>query len=230
MTLKELMDYFFGLYGLRNMAYLYNLKKRVDFLGVAATDLQRAVRKGVEIEKVEVALARVTSRTFCIAQHYHGHLPLIAALSQKYPGGECSYCHSYPCTCNDARPEPIISKHVAIDQSIWTLGEWQQHFDRLYGQRNRRRDIHELLSHLDEEVLEVNGTIMKISGSSSSIAEVFFAVAFELTDVLAWSCAITSRMEIDLERAVMKRYYPVCPTCQLNPCDCKIFNYNQVDW
>ncbi|MBM2820631.1 MAG: hypothetical protein HW405_391 [Candidatus Berkelbacteria bacterium] len=90
-NLQDMIDCFFRLYGPRNRIYLSGLRKRCDFLIIAIGDLQDAIRKEVSRDLLEIALARIVSRIFCIAEAF-GEYKLVEVMSDKYRASGCSYC------------------------------------------------------------------------------------------------------------------------------------------
>lgn len=242
MTLQALMEHFFELYGLRNRIFLSGLRKRIDFLNLAIADLQDAVRKEVGQEKLKIALARVVSRIFCIAENFI-NLPFVKAMARKYPLGHCSYCQKWPCQCPERRPEVLIRSSAHNEQMLWSLKEWCLHFDRLYGERNRTKGIENILNRLFKEVSELLTLQMSASHNlpvsqnvtepqriKSSLHQIVEEFAFELADALAWTIAVANLLRIDLEKAVLDRYGDGCWCCKKKPCDCMNFSYAPVDW
>jgi len=235
-SLEELIAHFFYLFGLRNSAFLHSLKNRISFLGTSITDLQRAFRKEASKDDIGLALARIVSRIFCIAEFYRGHMSLPTAMAKKYPAQRCSYCNMYPCTCDISagREEPTTTVGDVIKTNhqleIWSLQDWQKHFDDVYGRRNRTQNIEQLLAHLLEEKQELDNALTLIPSSALTAEGVIESIAFELADVLAWTCAIATQMGINLHEVLMARYYPTCPSCQTAPCACRTFNHEQLQW
>jgi len=230
MELQQLMEHFFTLYGPRNGVFLNSLERRIGFLSLAIVDLRRAIRKQVGISKTGLALARIVSRTFCIAEHFHGGLPLVEALSRKYPEGRCSYCGQSPCICGSRRADFQLEQSVSTEQSQWSLTQWCQHLDKLYGANNSAQNVDNLVSHLFEEVGEVLSLAMKIPNLDMPPQKIEFEIALELADVLAWTIAIANVFEVDLESVLRSRYSPGCWKCVQNPCICGPFSFDQVDW
>jgi len=95
MTLREMIEHFFRLYGRRNRIFLSGLGKRINFLNLAIGDLQEAIRKGHNSEIIGMALARVVARIFCVAENFWS-LPLVEMMARKYPAGYCIYCQKLP--------------------------------------------------------------------------------------------------------------------------------------
>ena len=102
MKLNDAMQHFSKLYGRRNRIFLPSLRDRIDFLNLAIGDLQDAVRKGVNEQLLGVALARVISRIFCIAEHFQ-ELDIAWAMARKYGPDFCIYCRKEACACLERR-------------------------------------------------------------------------------------------------------------------------------
>jgi len=88
MTLQEMKEYFFRLYGRRNRIFLPGLRERIDFLNLGIADLQDAIRKGYNSEILSIALARVVARIFCIAENFQS-LQLVGMMARFWG---CFFC------------------------------------------------------------------------------------------------------------------------------------------
>lgn len=234
MELQELMEHFFHLYGLRNQIFLANLRKRIDFLGLAIGDLQDAIRKEIDKKKIEIALARVVSRIFCIAGNFT-KLPVVEMMASKYPLNWCSYCQSFPCECTERRPAAQLQIQPSEAQRHWNLKKWCSHLDNLYGEKNKEKGVENILNRLFKEVYELISLQLKTlhpheKHKSLSLEEIRRGYALELTDALAWTIAIANFLEIDLEKAVWDRYGEGCWNCRQIPCICTTFSFEPVDW
>lgn len=229
MKLKDMMGHFFYLYGERNRVFLLGLSERVDFLGLGIGDLQEAIRKEYGPEIVGVALARVIARIFCITEHFFWSLPLIEMLSQKYPENFCSYCQNFPCKCQEKRASATLEP-ASKKQLNWSLKQWQNHLNVLYGERNKKKGIENILNRLFKETTELSSLQMMIPNTDATLDEIEKQFALELADGLAWILAIANFFGIDLEKAVLNRYGKVCWKCHRKPCICTRFNVQQVNW
>lgn len=229
MTLQEMMEYFFHLYGPRNRIFLPALDKRINFFNLALSDLQEAVRKGVKIQHVEIALARLVARIFCIAEHFW-QLPLIEMVARKYPMDQCSYCQSLPCKCIERRHDAQLAATASKEQNSWSLQKWGNHLNVIYGERNKEKGIENLLNRLFREVSELLSLEMKIPGMKISPAEIEKEFALELADTLAWIIAIANFYNVDLEKATLDRFGKGCWKCKKIPCQCTIFSFEPVKW
>lgn len=229
MTLNELKEHLFHLYGRRNRFFLPSLMDRIGFFSIAIGDLQDAIRKD-ECEKVlEVALARCVSRNFCIAEHFIG-LPLVEMMARKYPAGKCSYCSHSPCDCPENRPHYVLAEHPAPEQMTWSLTDWSRHLDSLYGERNRQSGIHTVVTRLFKEGTEILSLAMDLRGSSWDMDKIEEEFALELADNLSWTIATANILGVSLENAVLDRFGNGCWKCTKNPCECNHFNVVPVDW
>lgn len=231
-NLYELIAHFYSLYGLRNTLRLHDPLARVALLAVGAKDLQDAIRKEVELEKTRIALARMVSRVACVAQHYEAvGIPLVASFAAKYLGGACSYCRMVPCQCRYGWRPPSQSE-AADDRLGWSLGRCCVELDHVYGPANRKNGIDRAVGRLFAEIGEVTAAIvMPASGlrdfdTNSSLKE----IASELGDVLAWVIGVSNLLGVELEGAVLERFWPVCRVCCSNPCRCGPFSFAPVVW
>jgi len=46
----------------------------------------------------------------------------------------------------------------------------------------------------------------------------------ELADVIAWLASLANILDIDLEKAMLRKYDNCCPRCRSSPCKCQ-FKY-----
>ena len=90
------------------------------------------------------------------------------------------------------------------------LTEFQTQMARLYGTRDRNRDISVTVAWLAEEVGELARAVRK--GSEAERLH-------EIGDVLAWLASLTDQLGLSLEDAA-RRYADGCPACGATPCAC----------
>src|SRR3989338_5667164 len=230
MTLKELILHFSHLYGPRNRLFLPGLVHRVAFLNIAIGDLQDAIRKHANGAHMGTMLARVVSRTFCITE-YFGDLPLEVVMCRKYPQAKCTYCHKLNCRCPKQRPDYVLEPEPSDTQLNWSLTEWCEHFNNVYGERNRERGIENVLNRLFKEIAELLSLSMKLPAGfgKATAQEIEEEFAKELADTLAWTIAVANNLGIDLEAEVLKRYENGCWNCKQNPCSCTLFSMEPVE-
>jgi len=48
------------------------------------------------------------------------------------------------------------------------------------------------------------------------------ALENEFADVLAWLSSLANVVDIDLEKAAIKKYDGMCPKCRRAPCECSV--------
>ena len=82
----------------------------------------------------------------------------------------------------------------------------------LYLERDTKRGIERTFLKLVEEIGELAESI--ITNDQAKIEE-------ELADVIAWTVSIANIYNIDLLKAVYKKYDNTCPKCKNNPCTCR---------
>lgn len=227
--LRELGEHLFRLYGRRNRIFLSGLRERIDFLNLAIGDLQEAIRKNHEKAIMEIALARVVARIFCIAENFWS-LPLIEMMSRKYPVGRCSYCQKLPCQCPEKRPASRLEMIASGEQLKWSLSDWQLHLDCLYGQCNKAKGIENVVNRLFKEIGELLSLQMMIPNTADTLDEIEEEFALELADAFSWTIAVANFLGIDLEGAVLKRFGDSCWKCHRSPCVCTGFNVRPVKW
>lgn len=229
MNLSQLMEFFFNLFGLRNAVFLVGMPERIDLLSISVSDLQDAIRRGRTPHAHRIALARLVSRVFCVADQFHGKLPLVEALMEKFPPAGCAYCHSLPCACADIRPDHTPYPPDPVQQQ-WSLRDWCRHIDAVYGERNRQRGFDHMLCRLFREVEELRSISRQVPRMEWSAEKILREHALELADILSWIMSIANNLDVDLEQAVLDRYGDGCTSCATNPCTCTHFLEAQIDW
>jgi NTP pyrophosphatase (non-canonical NTP hydrolase) len=96
----------------------------------------------------------------------------------------------------------------------YTLRNWQEMFDQIYGQRDRVRTNEEVWFRMLEECGEL-------------IREARYRdkknINWHLPDIFAWLCAYCNNNHIHLDEAAWNRYKSGCPVCgQLENCKCPL--------
>ena len=231
MKLNDAMQHFSKLYGRRNRIFLPSLRDRIDFLNLAIGDLQDAVRKGVNEQLLGVALARVISRIFCIAEHFQ-ELDIAWAMARKYGPDFCIYCRKEACACLERRNNVKPLECAEASRLSWSLQDWCNHLKRTYGTRNKEKGIENVINRLFKEVCEFLSLSMSVGNGTHEgcLETIEDEYAFELADTLAWTIAISNLLEIDLEAAILTRYGDGCAACCGNPCRCTRFGMAPVRW
>lgn len=229
MTLEQLMKHISNIYARRNRIFLSGLDQRISFLNLAIGDLQDAIRKDASKKALGAALARVAARVFCVAENFYT-LPLIEVMSRKYSLQGCSYCQCFPCACKDKRPEPKFSEAFFEAQLSWSLGQWAQHLNALYGQKNKDKGLENLVNRLFREVAELSAVKMMVYNFGGTLDDIEREFALEIADVLSWTIAIANFLTVDLEKALVDRFGQGCWKCKKNPCGCVGFSVWPVKW
>jgi len=226
--LDRLQEHFIHLYGRRNNIFLPGRVSRINFLNVAIGDLQDAIRKDSEPGHLAAMFARLPSRIFCIA-HGINNISVAKAMVEKYPQEGCAYCHGSPCQCGERRPEvTLVEWRYDSEQAMWSLADWQNHLNGLYGEANRKKGIESILTRLFKEVSELLNLEYSIGRSDKPMDEIEHGYALELADCSAWTIAAVNLCELNLEKAVLKRYAAGCGKCGQNPCSCLHFSFEQI--
>lgn len=231
-SLDRMQDHFSELYGRRNNVWLPGRQPRIDLLSVAVGDLQDAVRKSIGGVHQDVMFARVVSRVFCIAQGIND-VSVVRAMTEKYPASGCSYCHSFPCHCEEQRPDADLGWEMTGEQLGWKLGDWQKHLGNLYGEKNAQNGINNVLLRLFKEVVELTNLERDeipramVDGHLAT-RDVEHEFALELADCMAWTIAAANILGVDLEKVTMNRFWPTCWSCGQKPCGCSTFSFGQV--
>jgi NTP pyrophosphatase (non-canonical NTP hydrolase) len=100
-----------------------------------------------------------------------------------------------------------------------SLGQWQEKFRAMYGQRNAELNLSpsDIWLHLMEEAGELAADFRK---------EDYKKLWRDLPDVFAWLCAFANRTELLLEEVVWHKFPNVCPYC-LKPESCSCIAENR---
>lgn len=163
-------------------------------MNLAIGDLQEAIRKEHNREIVGVALARVVARIFCIAENFQS-LPLVEMMARKFPVGRCSYCQKSPCACSERRPDARLAESIAKEQLQWTLKDWCEHFNSIYGERNRQKGIENVLNRLFKEIAELMSlrmVVYDVANTTQNLDKIEEEFAMELGDALSWIIAVAN--------------------------------------
>jgi len=234
-SLVEMFQYFQRLYGDRNHRGLPKLLHRVAFMDIGVNDLEEALRKKDGSEEnfrhLEVAMARVVSRVFCVADFLQQDF--VTPMARKYPMKECAYCHRNPCRCQERRNSANMIPEAHPLQLEWSLGIWCGHSDVLYGERNRQKGVDHCLGRLYHEVAELMGPALELELYEVELIpeDVIHEMLFEIADVLMWTAAVANLEGVELENVVIRRYGLGCWNCHQLPCVCPDqFNTRPVHW
>ncbi len=228
-TLNELQQHFVELYGPRNNVWLPGRNRRINMLTMAVNDFQHGQRQGFGHHESQHLAARIISRIFCVA-HGINNVSVNDGMMLKYPLNGCAYCGNFPCNCQEKRFAAQLSNIDPISvQHSWSLRDYQEHLGRLYGPHNRQKGLEYNMNRLSAEIGElVTVEEGKVMMPGISRAEIEHEYRLELADCTARTIAVANMLDIDLQSAVVERYWPLCRTCLQNPCDCRQFNFDQV--
>ena len=218
-TITKTRKLFQSIFRRNNSIFFSGLGDRIDFLSIVIGDLQDVVRKGRNPVVIKIALARVVSFSFCVADNFPS-LWIADAMSLKYPLS-CGYCHHKPCTCDPKERLAHTARRVDPAQLLWTIRDWQAHLNSLYGGINESKGLDYSIPRLFKGVCELYELKAGITHVQSSAEEIELAYALEITDIIAWTMAIANLLKIDLEDAIMETYGAGCPTCKQLACRCR---------
>ena len=84
----------------------------------------------------------------------------------------------------------------------------------LYIHQDSKRGIEKTFIWLVEEVGELARTLKKENNIDLK------KISEEMADIIAWICSLSNLLEIDLERALIRKYPNKCLKCDSIPCQC----------
>ncbi len=85
------------------------------------------------------------------------------------------------------------------------------------------------MGRLFKEVVEViTFEFHNIPRIHMSAPEIERHYGLELADCLAWTIGAANIKGIDVEKATLERFWPVCWKCGTTPCQCTNFNMDEV--
>ena len=91
------------------------------------------------------------------------------------------------------------------------IHEFQKMMQILYFKRDKQRGILATFNWLKDELDELYEALQE--GNIEAAKE-------EFADVMAWLASLANIVDVDLEKAVLKKYHYLCPKCSTSPCSC----------
>ena len=92
-----------------------------------------------------------------------------------------------------------------------SIRKFQEMMKTLYFVRDKERGAQVTLNWLKDELDELKEALQ--AGKIDSIEK-------EFADVFAWLASLANISNVDLEKAVLKKYNYKCPKCFTSPCSC----------
>ena len=92
-----------------------------------------------------------------------------------------------------------------------SIRRFQEMMKTLYFVRDKKRGEQDTLNWLKDELDELSEALQ--DGKIDSIEK-------EFADVFAWLASLANISNVDLEKAVLKKYNYKCPKCFASPCLC----------
>ena len=96
------------------------------------------------------------------------------------------------------------------------IKEFQEMMRTIYFHRDSKRGENGTFQWLMEEIGEL---------WNAAKGENVQALEDEFADVIAWLASLANLLEIDLEKATLKKYNHKCPKCHKTICICKFSKY-----
>jgi NTP pyrophosphatase (non-canonical NTP hydrolase) len=224
--LREVFDFAEGLTRERNNNYLPTVVHRLFHFTRGIGEIAKAVRVH-DTKILPLVSAKMLLRIFGVLDELNGVDAFIEALTLKYPESGCMYCGHKPCQCETDRPDEVVSARSSEAQRTWSVSEWQKHLGGVYGARNDRLTLPEIILRLPEELGETAEAALLLGQDSGHLEENKMKIINELADCFAWLIAVCNYRDVagDLEAAFVKRYGKGCPNCGNYPCKCETFSY-----
>ncbi len=102
----------------------------------------------------------------------------------------------------------------------WSLKQWAQMFEDIYGARNKEKTNEEILGHIFEETGRLLDPLGKSLESPEKVKEKLPDILINIPDIFAWHSAFSSRFG-DLDDFLWSKFPNVCPYCVVEDnCDC----------
>lgn len=92
------------------------------------------------------------------------------------------------------------------------VGDFQRHIADLYLEKDRKRGTEATFLWLMEEVGELAEAVRR--KERAGLEE-------EMADCVAWIASLANLLDVDLEKALEKKYPATCARCGENPCGCE---------
>jgi NTP pyrophosphatase (non-canonical NTP hydrolase) len=96
-----------------------------------------------------------------------------------------------------------------------SIREFQNMMARIYLSRDSKRGTMGTYNWLKEEVDELGEAMRKTDKKD---------LEDEFADVIAWLASLANILDIDIEKAMLRKYDNCCPKCRSLPCTCQ-FKY-----
>lgn len=102
------------------------------------------------------------------------------------------------------------------------LKKIQKLMQDLYYQKDKDRGVAKTMLWFVEETGELSESLRKYLSLKNVKNEknIKTQIGEEMADILAWLCSLANLLEIDLEKALEKKYPMYCRKCGKNPCEC----------
>jgi len=231
-SLEKILDFSDELTKERNEKYFPTRDKRVVHLFLGGVEMLDTIRAREKHGKfIPIVASKILLRALNVMQSLSNRDAIIDKLIEKYPKSGCSYCGKKPCECAVIRPEDIVGANSSAEQKKWTISDWQNHLNDVYGADNKKRELDFVSGRLVSEIGELSEAAIlmeKYEKSDTNKSEKFRDEATsEAADVIAWIFAVCNEVDTDLQKAFVERYGKGCPNCHKFPCRCGEFSHKQ---
>lgn len=207
LTLRETLLHLFNRFGRYNALY-YRGDERLNKLWEQHRNLNKVIRKKITDERViRQHLALVFGWTAAYCDSFI-NLPIVEAMSEKYPIYGCAYCRSSPCACEFHVRKDITLYNVNNEQLRWSIADWQRHNLTVYGAANIEMGVHQAFNRLTEEITEaLSAHRFDVQNPADiHLDEHRRLIALEFADVFQWLTALSNIIGVDLQLAVEEQY------------------------
>jgi hypothetical protein len=225
-TVDGLQAHMRSVFHVRNEVYLPGRAPRIELFENGIHDLVASLRLDNQ-DLVATALARLTSRMFCIADSLEG-VSLSEGLEAKFPESGCLFCGQPSCACGESRATPYVAWPPVRTRQDWSFNDWQNHLWGVYGPANKKRGIESVALRLHAEKGELGAIENHIARGTIKLDQVVPAYSMGTGDLGAWICGVGSLREINVLKATEERYADGCATCGGAQCVCGPAEFDHV--
>lgn len=210
-TINGCQEFIQEVYGLNNDRYF----STEDML----TQIQRFTMRGLkgvrkkDQEKIKLNLLVAFSWFMSLLNQLH--IEIEEEVWQRFPY-LCSYCATFPCSCEQKHPEKRQKVVGDENKRPKTLEGFQKMFKELYP--SEHRTLEDAGVHLAEELGEFSEAILFYRGQHNDSD--FENITIEAADLFSCYLSVFDSAGINMAEELAKMFSENCHACKKNPCEC----------